>query len=310
MIFRQGVNGQGYIPLVETNKTWSTLNNMPDFQFTYWTKFSDDTIINGTRYNKVIISDTIPSPAFSPNENIVGFVREDTIFKRVYFMNAIFQEGLIYDFGANIGDTIHIHNKCFYFPGSPVSSYFEDSVIVDTIFITSVIPSYEDTFSHIINLFDNINRKVIVLKGTNNYYFDVWIEGIGSIFGIMESRSSNNNYFPGRVLLCYSEDNFLIYYNPEFNSCVFHSLNIKEHSMNFKIYPNPMSDFFIIENSNHNGLNFHIEVFDIFGNLFLEDNLYCNTSRINVKCLKSGVYFLRISTENSISSHKLLIVKE
>lgn len=306
LLFVLGVKGQGYIPLVDTNKVWSTLNNVPDWQFTFWTKFSEDTIISGFKYKKVIISDTIP-PAFSPNENIVGFVREDTTNKRVYFMNISYEEGLIYDFGANIGDTIHIHNKCLYLPETPVSSYFEDTVIVDTIFITSVIPSYEETFSHIINLFDNINRKVIVLKGTNNYYFDVWIEGIGSIYGVMES----GNYGSGlpRVLLCYSENNFLVYYNPEFNGCTYYCLNINEYFKNLIIYPNPANDYVIVENLNLLYKQTHLELYDVHGKLVIKETLVDMLSTINLQCLNSGIYFLRIFTDNNTFTYKLMIIK-
>jgi hypothetical protein len=307
LFWGQGIRGQGYIPIVETSKSWSTLNDMPDLQFSYWTKFAEDTIIGGVRYYKVIISDTVPNPGFTPNESVVGFIREDTNAQKVYFMNTSYEEGLIYDFNVNIGDTIHIDNKCYYFPGSQISSYYQVSVVVENVFIGYIIPPYENTYNNEITLSDNINRKIIVLGGLNNFFFDVWIEGIGSILGVMES-GSYSSYFAPRVLLCYSNNNNTIYYNPQFSSCVFHSLNISEFTKNILIYPNPTNDYVIIENSNKNNSQINFELFDIYGARLLQANCSDNTSRIDLNGLKSGIYLIRlINVPFNAPSYKLII---
>jgi len=304
LLFGQGVIGQGYIPLVETNKTWSTLNDEGmDAHFTFWTKFTNDTIINGKTYKKVIISDTIPYPNYVPKEINAGYIREDTAMKRVYFMNMQFEEGLIYDFGVNIGDTVIIHNKCFYYINT-IDSYFELTFIIDTIFYTKIIPPFYQTYSHAISLSDSITRKVIVTRNTmDEHWKDVWIEGIGSISGVMESGN------PDRILLCYSENNFLIYYNPEFNGCTFYCLNINEYFKNLKIYPNPANDYVIVENLNLPYKQTHLELYDVHGKLVIKKTLVDILSTVNLQCLNSGIYFLRMCTDNNTFTYKLMIIK-
>ena len=81
---------------------------------------------------------------------------------------------------------------------------------------------------------------------------------------------------------------------------------INESSQKIQIYPNPFTDYFIIENPN---LNIdYIDIIDLNGKLISRDIVTDNTAKIKTHALKSGVYILKIHAENKIRSN--LIIKE
>jgi len=97
-------HSQNFIPLIEENKSWSCAWEEFDNLESYKIWFEGDTIINGFDYKKIF-----REHHFHPYEEIIGYIREDSL-GRVYSMNVSFEEGLLYDFSAEQGDTIVMHN--------------------------------------------------------------------------------------------------------------------------------------------------------------------------------------------------------
>jgi hypothetical protein len=147
------IKAQNYIPLLDTNKTWSVLThwNFGGYH-THTISLGGDTIIDAQEYKKII----------SPFSNFQGYrliaAREDIINKQVFFYG-FDNEYLAYDFSLNQGDTF-FYSACGY----------ED--IVDNI----------DT----ITLLNGQQRRQIHFK----YSEEKWIEGIGSYFGLTYVFSS------------------------------------------------------------------------------------------------------------------------
>ncbi len=113
------VYGQGYEPLVSSNKLWNILRNLNgDVVSTYTARIQEiDTVINGNTYQK-IVSDTLDilPPNFYTD---LGYLREDINEKKVYYINesshvffstilANNEEVLLYDFSLEEGDTTEV----------------------------------------------------------------------------------------------------------------------------------------------------------------------------------------------------------
>jgi len=233
--------GQEYHKLVDTNKLWSTLIveyiGPPTFDSTLKTqhiRFGDDTIINGLIYKKVLET---------YNENLInwsysGYIREDSS-RKVYYLNyeCYDEEYLIYDFNVNIGDTIN---------------YFEPYIVdsIDSIYISTHY------------------RKRIFIHSIISSFSDVWIEGIGSIYGVINSMTE------GVVgirfeLLCFFENDTLCYQNSNYNDCYIVTNNyeiLQYGKQSFNIYPNPINKCFIIDTEilNNNSI---FEIYNSLGQL-------------------------------------------
>ena len=76
---------------------------------------------------------------------------------------------------------------------------------------------------------------------------------------------------------------------------------------NFKFYPNPASDFIIIETGKFNPENVSISIYDITGKLnSVQKRSMNNKVEINVQELKQGIYFIEMQTSNQRSMMKLI----
>ena len=76
---------------------------------------------------------------------------------------------------------------------------------------------------------------------------------------------------------------------------------------NFKFYPNPASDFIIIETGKINPENVSISIYDITGKLnSVQKRSMNNKLEINVQELKQGIYFIEMQTSNQRSMMKLI----
>jgi hypothetical protein len=78
-----------------------------------------------------------------------------------------------------------------------------------------------------------------------------------------------------------------------------------ENSFSFEIYPNPSSDFIYL-NSSNNLLDYHVNVYDIFGKIVV--NNLRNINKIDIAHLPNGQYLLNINSEGKIQSE--IIIKK
>ena len=184
--------------IVDTTKTWNTIHywsgswGVLNCGGTTTTKFEGDTVVNGKSYLKVFES----QDSLQTNWVQVGLIREDTNTHQVYFTDNYINEGLLYDFDLEIGDTVYVEN--FY---------------------------NSESVSLIVNNIDSIiingnSRKKYFLYSEEYHRTEIWIEGIGSLRGILYSGK-----FPppggGVELLCSHQDGSLIYINPNFAACFY-----------------------------------------------------------------------------------------
>ncbi|MFZ4398685.1 MAG: T9SS type A sorting domain-containing protein [Bacteroidales bacterium] len=79
---------------------------------------------------------------------------------------------------------------------------------------------------------------------------------------------------------------------------------IEKEPLMFNIYPNPASDYLVIEGKGFKKLSFTI--FNIVGQSVIAGNLVNNSSKINIASLNSGIYFIKIYTESKTKTIKFI----
>lgn len=276
------VKAQTYYSLVDTNRLWSVKftsceSPFPSFQ-NYFAKFLNDTVIGAFQYKKVFTS----SDTTLINWSHHGYIREDSS-KKIFYRNSSGYEGLIYDFSANIGDTVYIKNTNILDTTVQMVVYNIDSIFIYNKYLKRIILNH-----------DSINPQ----------YDEIWIDRIGSMNGILHS-CRNAYFYPGLCyeLLCYSENDTLKYLNPNYSSCYYIQVGIDEYSQNSikcSIYPNPVISSSTIQLENPNGQKCLMEIYNVIGEkiktLTFEKNIEVI---INKYDYVSGLYIYKIETKSS-----------
>ncbi len=137
---------------------------------------------------------------------------------------------------------------------------------------------------------------------------EFWIEGVGSNRGFMhvgQWEADHDSEGEMYHLLCYHEDNNVIFVNPEYNDCDMpYAVEDNSKDTNVSIYPNPAKD--VIKILNDKDLNItNIEILDLTGRTVLSTD---KSSGINISELPEGQYFVKIYGTTTIV-RKLFITK-
>lgn len=200
--------------IVDNEKLWSILTGHCQPEYTTYTtsffKFDNDTIIDGKLYQMVFISED----EFQEEWFFYGsFIREEN--KKVYYREYYGEEGLIYDFNLQLGDTVVLNNP---------------RAASEVTLILTEIDSVETT--------DGYRER---WKLTNDEFEipEYWIEGIGSMAGVINSTTEVFGGLCGTyILLCEEENENTIYQNPQYEYCYYlllddgNDIEIEESSFN------------------------------------------------------------------------------
>ena len=197
--------GQNSYQIVDTTKTWNTIRigygalNVVSCGGTK-TNWFRDIYEPGDQYLDVIESDD----SLQQEWDYKGVIREDTLNKRVYYNRFGETEGLIYDFSLEVGDTVFVDNQ--YLNYNEVIH-----LVVDSIDVVDIYGVMRNRFF----------LSELDLSVKDPYYPDeIWIEGIGSNYGIMHSGLGGIAVGGGTVkLLCASQNDNTIYMDSLFCEC-------------------------------------------------------------------------------------------
>ncbi|MFH1005684.1 MAG: T9SS type A sorting domain-containing protein [Bacteroidota bacterium] len=277
LFITQPSNAQ-YHKLVDTNKMWSTFNHYGPSKVyeTYFTKFNEDTIINLLHYYKVFKS----FDSTQANWINDGYIREDSNHKVFYKKDISQVEFLLYDFNADVGDTIHRY----------ISDRLTISLKVDSINTVNIAGSLRKRFYLRAKMMPPIN--------------EIWIEGIGSLLGIFYSGYIGVLDSYKHSLLCYYENDSLKYLNPEYQSCFHNFLNIEENKSEEQILlSNIENDFYILQASS---IIKEIVICNILGGKIKNYIPYSNQCNIDLSHFSPGIYFLSIKIANKSFNLKLI----
>ncbi len=241
-----------------------------------------DTIINGHVFKMIWGTYYASSQQF-----FGGYLREDS--NKVYYIPDEGNEGTLYDFNLETGDTCHV-----------ITMFLPEQGL--DVYITQI-----DTVEYF-----GIQRKrwsLIDDYGNEDY----WIAGIGSSYGPIHTMMQRGNPpYWGWDLLCFYHNDTLLFIKEGFSECYISHVGIEEscNKDGIIIYPNPVQDKFEVR-SGEFGVEL-IEVFDLTGKKLIEKHIPArpagnNNIEVDVSALKAGTYLCRIKTENNTYSKKLIL---
>lgn len=258
--------------IVDNQKIWSILTGhcLPDYT-TYTTsffKFNEDTIIDGELYQKVFISED----EFQEEWFFYGtFIREEN--KKVYLREYFGEEGLIYDFNLQLGDTVVVNNP---------------RAASEVALVLTEIDSVETT--------DGYRER---WKLTNEEFMipEYWIEGIGSMGGVLNSSTEIFGGLCGTyILLCEEEDGNNIYLNPEYEYCYYlllddgDKIEIQENSFNI-IYRQSNHTFELVFTERENR---SIHITDINGRMVSHVQSAENNIQLSLNGNSKGLFIISV----------------
>jgi len=257
------VNAQEFAPIGAIwHYTQGTIN--PDITSFKTLESVADTTINGVTCKKIVeverIIDTIKVTfQYMYSEN-------DSVF---FYKNGGFH--LLYDFGANAGDTILLE----YFMNLPM--------IIDS---TGTI------------MVNNVERKIQYITCTDSLVFDCGkhvIEGIGSTLFMFPIADGELN----GPLRCYQDDTTGLFLNPfhpnsgwNHEDCEEIITGMAENEINegITIYPNPTHSTLTVKNL-HKASRY--KIINIHGDLLMQGNI-SETTEIDLSSISKGLYFIEL----------------
>jgi len=283
-------NAQDDLQIVDPGKMWSDMVyvtwNPPFYRQTYYHKFMGDTIIDELNYMKVWQSED----EYYQNWTHNGYIRSEENGDVFYYSNN-FNGGLIYRFDVQVGDTFVTNN-----PGQWILQ-------VEVISVDSVL----------ISPLDEYRKRVIITDAEYPYFEETWIEGVGSLAGILNS-GFHANPLTGALFttLCEWQDGTKVFSHPDWSSCFMTTVSTPENPENepvLTIFPMPLENNSVIKINKQ--LNDGRIVFvDMFGKT-VKEMATSNEETISIQrdSFSPGIYIVSLYDESRFVDRVKLLVK-
>lgn len=294
-----------YIPFPDSGAIWSEMYYPPIFSgenpnYERFAVSGEDTVVNGTVYKKLYqFYDTI---FIRSRATYIGGIREDDT-KKVYYCGseihflkpsfaAIIQndgnvgdELLLYDFSLNIGDTLKNGNL----------------TVPDEFLVVSDI----DTINA-----GNSYRKMFHFEPI---WWVKWIEGIGSIKGLLFTSGDLPTNGLDNDLICFRKNDSILYFNGFYDDCIPLIAGIETDKKNLsgiEIYPNPTHDNSIHFNPGDKNVK-KIEIIDCSGIIVDCLRIADTQSEIiySTEKLHPGIYFIMVTDDKGTCHNGRFIVQ-
>lgn len=241
---------------------------------------------------------TPPPPVYNA---MFGYVNNDTLNKIVYFVDNLPLNftptftNVAYDFNKTVGDTMY-----FKIP-SMASMYKFPISSIDSVLFSG---KYHKRF------FTNCYPSAFYLANTKVTF----VEGIGSSLGAFTHTVNGMGEYTSN-LVCFASPtqtmsitNHSVYTNSSFCNTI--ALGISKNNLTEGIiFPNPASNYFIIQNGDNSSSETEYEVYNSLGQIQIR-GIVKGQKQINTETLSSGVYFIKLSSGPQTEIKKLLIQKE
>lgn len=226
-----------YIPFPDSGAIWSEVYYYPEPawpdtvvkqpSYERFTLNGEDTIINEISYKKLFMFfDTVFNKS---KATYIGGIREDEN-KKIYFKGDTvihdlkpmidfynYEEIVLFDFSLNVGDTI-----------KNINCRPEDDLLIVSK-IDSVI----------------INNKFRKMYHFNPMPWVKWIEGIGSVMGLLFTSGDLPINGLNNDLICFKQNEETLYFNGNYTECfpVLTGIETKKNEYSkIIVYPNPSND--------------------------------------------------------------------
>lgn len=245
-------------------------------------RYSGDTLILGNNYRKMVYQ---PDSSVSTDWYYIAAIREENGYVYGVF-NRTEEECLLYNFNLLPGESAYIQSIWCTGPTQ----------------VTCI-----DTASVEIN---GTSRRVIFLDDT---FEERWTEGIGSHFGPLYASLYMCVTDIYHHLLCYYNDNQLLYMDPDAISCYETNVSAQQETLNhqIKLWPNPAALELHVElpdmGSGYGGI---YEAVNSAGKVILSGTTV-NTPHlyINLASFPEGIYLFRWQTRKSNITSKFIICR-
>ena len=270
--------------IVTENRIWSNLLETCEPDVTYYTtfyqRFEGDTIIANKPYLKVMIAeDELASEWVYTNE----YVREEN--GRVFYLSDP-EEGevLIYDFNILVGEQVTIWN--------PIA-FGDLTLTLNKIDSVMTFDGYRKRWEFVLDIFSPP---------------EIWIEGVGSESGVLNSGTGIFLGLCGTYsLLCSSDYGNQIYQNPGYEGCYFNLLDDGNNHFSepplVDIQYLPATKKLLIKGSASN----QIMITNISGVILYKGQLVSDELTINTSTYKTGLHVITVISQGTAVSKKLMI---
>jgi hypothetical protein len=211
-----------------------------------------------------------------------GAFRNDSINKKVYYVPpSSTNDTLLYDYNLNLFDTLH---QSYLYDSSTMICFVHE---IDSVLIGS-----------------QYHKEFIIANGNIPPYLYL-IEGIGSSSGLLGSL------FPlfecGDGLECVTENGVTIYPDSNYSCQLVDGVSeIVSSNFLFKIYPNPLSDWGIV-NLSPPFNNLELSITNELGVEIKRINNLKNEERIDLSNFQPGLYLYKVIKGTTIVSNGKLI---
>jgi hypothetical protein len=247
---------------LNSGKVWNYVYDclMPDYQPIYYNMMvSNDTVINNANYGKILYK--LQS---TTDWKLAGYIRQAG--QKVFFLDsALTNEGIIYDFGLEIGDTITVFNH--FIKNNP---HYITVNQVDSV---------------------TINQQLYKRLYLNNLQ-EIWIEGVGSTNGFLCSGFNDTSSCHYQLQLMTE--------NGDTNYCLETPSSLTELTENqlvATLYPNPVNGEINIKIDNSQALPYNVKIINTLGIVVLNEVFTTEVFRIDLTHCPSGIYILQLSNE-------------
>ncbi len=265
----------------EWNILWESTSSPTITKITESLKLDEDTLIGNVTYKKLLRKLSSQTEYWQGCLEYCpcGLIREESSGKVFFKPDNQNEEYLLYDFSMNINDT-----AVMYWCQNPNSEIH--------IRIDSIATKY----------FAGFERRVFYVSSKDMYgddwrWLNTWVEGIGAMEGLLYScHIVNAGGITLHRLLCYHEDDDLLYINEDYNSCMIDTTPTSTtERLESAVYYDPCSQqllLFTIPTA------MSITIFDIYGRVVFDQKTY-NDHAINLSFLPKGTYIVVNQQENS-----------
>jgi hypothetical protein len=274
-----------YIPLLKNNATWHVYHWL-EVGCNQTLQVTGDTVINNQTYKVLASNGTCEAGQ-------VPILREDTTTKKVYqYLNSV--EFLLYDYSLPIGGIFTYNN--------PQSPSWTPHLRLDSITATIDPLLFNQTTD-----WTTINPlRVYYFTDTNpgTSYQIIWVEGLGSLSGLLLPANAWGGGHLGETLLCHNSTADTIDYHFVFgeepNPCEgpLMGLSNTERLSSVNIYPNPNTTNEVRITGEDIVL---VQFLNSQAERILDYSLSTTKLSINISNLSTGIYFLKIQFKNGQS---------
>ena len=242
-------------------------------------KIEGDSVVGSLLYSKIWVSyDSLETFTFK------GLLREES--NVVYYIPPDLSEGVLYDFNLEIGDTANVINM-----------FCSDNTIPVTVVNIDTVEYF------------GIPRKRWQLDGYDGLE-EFWVEGIGSLNGLLHTKYWYCIVCPVWELLCFHENDTLRYIMPYETDCYQSTDGVNENQEkdDFSIIPNPVvkgNNVYIETSSVPNSIG----IYNSSG-LLMKKPVKVGDKRVGIETsgFTPGIYFITIVTnKGKIKTRKLMI---